>query len=148
MRLRLLVAVVVALVLGALVAPRVLAGTDSSDPAYAQHDLDNISRSSGRHLADLTRPEWHVAMQEATAQSYLAALGVQLADLNNGRIHTGLGQWIPGGSVGDPEAYNTMPSRRVGVFGRTRAQPSGHVWGGEGGGRRPGLRLTHRALPA
>ena len=74
MRLRLLVAVVVALVLGALVAPRVLAGNDYSDPAYAQHDLDNISRSSGRHLADLTRPEWHVAMQEATAQSYLAAL--------------------------------------------------------------------------
>src|SRR5256714_13408086 len=137
MRLRLLVAVVVALVLGALVAPRVLAGTDSSDPAYAQHDLDNISRSSGRHLADLTRPEWHVAMQEATAQSYLAALGIQLADLNNGRIHTGLGQWIPGGSVGDPEAYNAMPSRRGGVLARAGAQLARPARGGGGAGPGP-----------
>src|SRR5437764_14188350 len=113
MRLRLLVAVVVALVLGALVAPRVLAGNDYSDPAYAQHDLDNISRSSGRHLADLTRPEWHQAMQAATAQSYLAALGIQLADIPNDRIHPGVGAWVPGGSVGDPEAHNAIPPRRV-----------------------------------
>src|SRR5207248_3646060 len=80
MRLRVFVAVVVALVLGALAAPSVLAGNDYSDPAYTQHDLDNISRSSGRHLSDLTRPEWHEATQQATAQSYLAALGIQLAD--------------------------------------------------------------------
>src|SRR5205823_11517741 len=41
MRRRLLIAAVVALVLGALAAPAVLAGNDYSDPAYAQHDLDN-----------------------------------------------------------------------------------------------------------
>ena len=68
MRRRLLIASVVALVVGALAAPAVLAGNDYSDPAYAQHDLDNVTRSTGRHLADLTRPEWHEAMQEATAK--------------------------------------------------------------------------------
>src|SRR5437868_15255726 len=103
MRRRLLVVVVAALVLGGIAVPAVLAGNDYSDPAYAQHDLDNVTRSTGRHLADLTRPEWHEAMQQATAQSYPAALGIQLPDLGDGRIHTGLGQWIPGGSGGDAE---------------------------------------------
>jgi hypothetical protein len=148
MRRRLLIASVVALVVGALAAPAVLAGNDYSDPAYAQHDLDNVSRSSGRHLADLTRPEWHEAMQSATAQSYLAALGVQLADLPNGRIHTGLGEWIPGGSVGDPEVYNAMPSRHVEFLARTGAKLSGHVWGSEGSARRPGIVITTGSIQA
>src|SRR3954447_13601211 len=111
MRRRLLIASVVALVLGALAAPAVLAGNDYSDSAYAEHDLDNISRSTGRHTADETRPEWHDATRTATAESYLSALGLQLADIPNGRLHTGLGQWIPGGSVGDPETWNSMPYR-------------------------------------
>jgi hypothetical protein len=148
MRRRLLVAVVVALALGAMAAPSVLAGNDYSDPAYAQHDLDNISRSSERHVADLTRPEWNEAARQATAQSYLAALGIQLADLDNGRIHTGLGQWIPGGSVGDPEAYNAMPSRRVQFLARTGAKLSGHIWGSEGSGRRPGIVITTGSIQA
>jgi hypothetical protein len=148
MRRRLLIASVVALVLGALAAPAVLAGNDYSDPAYAQHDLDNISRSTGRHTSDLTRPEWHQAMQDATAQSYLAALGIQLADISNGRIHTGLGQWIPGGSVGDPEVYNAMPSRRVEFLARTGAKLSGHVWGSEGTTRRPGIVITTGSIQA
>jgi hypothetical protein len=148
MRRRVLIACVLALVVGALAAPKVLAGNDYSDPAYAQHDLDNISRSSGRHLADLTRPEWHEAMQSATAQSYLAALGIQLADIPNGRIHTGLGEWVPGGSVGDPEVYNAMPSRRVEFLARTGAKLSGHVWGDAGTGSRPGIVITTGSIQA
>src|SRR5439155_23577472 len=128
--------------------PSVLAGNDYSDQAYAQHDLDSLTRSSGRHLADLTRPEWHEASGEALAQSYLAALGIQLADINNGRVHTGLGQWIPGGSVGDPEAYNAMPSRRVEFLARTGAKLSGHVWGSEGSGRRPGIVIPTGSIHA
>ncbi|MBV8981191.1 MAG: hypothetical protein JO086_09850 [Acidimicrobiia bacterium] len=148
MRRRLLIASVVALVLGALAAPAVLAASDYSDPAYAQHDLDNVSRSTGRHLADLTRPEWHEAMAQATAQSYLAALGIQLADLGNGRIHTGLGEWVPGGSVGDPEVYNAIPSRRVEFLARTGAKLSGHIWGDEGSSRRPGIVITTGSIQA
>jgi hypothetical protein len=148
MRRRLLIACVLALVVGALAAPRVLAGNDYSDPAYAQHDLDNVTRSTGRWLADLTRPEWHQAMQSATAQSYLAALGIQLADLQNGRIHTGLGQWIPGGSVGDPDVYNAIPSRRVEFLARTGAKLSGHVWGSDGAAVRPGIVITTGSIQA
>ena len=148
MRRRLLIACVVALVVGLVAAPRVLAGSDYSDQAYAQHDLDNMSRSSERHLADLTRPEWHMAAGEATAQSYLAALGIQLADVNNGRIHTGLGQWVPGGSVGDPEVYNAMPSQRVEFLARTGAKLSGHVWGSDGTTRRPGIVITTGSIQA
>ena len=145
---RLLVALLAALVLGGIALPAALAGNDYSDPAYAEHDVDNITRSTGRHLADLSRPEWHQASADATAQSYLAALGIQLSDIGNGRLHTGLGQWIPGGSVGDPEAYNAMPSRRVQFLARTGAKLSGHVWGSEGSGRKPGIVITTGSIQA
>lgn len=148
MRRRLLVVLLAALVLGAVAIPAALAGNDYSDQAYAEHDADNFTRSTGRHLADLTRPEWHVAAGQATAQSYLAALGIQLSDIGNGRIHTGLGQWIPGGSVGDPEVYNAMPSRRVQFLARTGAKLSGHVWGSEQPGARPGIVITTGSIQA
>lgn len=124
---RLIVVCLVVLVSGALAAPSVLAGSGYPDTAYVEHDLDNVSRSTGRWLADLTRPEWHEAMRSATAQAYLASLGIQLSDIGNGRLHTGLGQWIPGGSVGDPETYNGIPSRRVQFLARTGAKLSGHI---------------------
>src|SRR4051812_4178689 len=98
---RLLIVLGLATVLGAVTLPAALAAGDYSDSAYAQHDLDNIPRSAGRHRDDMLSPRWHQAMSQATAESYLAALGIQLSDIGNARIHGGLGQWIPGGSVGD-----------------------------------------------
>lgn len=148
MRRRVLTCLLVALVLGGLAAPSVLAANDYSDQAYAEHDLDNMSRSSGRHMADLTRPEWHDATRTATAESYLAALGLQFADIPNGRLHTGLGQWIPGGSVGDPETWNSLPYRRVQFLSRTGAKLSGHIWGSEGSARRPGIVITTGSIQA
>jgi len=148
MRRRLLGVLLAALVLGGIAVPAALAGNDYSDQAYAEHDADNVTRSTGRHLADLTRPEWHIAAGQATAQSYLAALGIQLSDIGNGRIHTGLGQWIPGGSVGDPEVYNKVPSRRVQFLARTGAKLSGHVWGSEDPGARPGIVITTGSIQA
>ena len=144
---RLLRACVVAGLLAAVAAPHVLAD-DYSDQAYAEHDLDNMSRSSGRHMADLTRPEWHDAARTATAESYLRALGLQFAELPNGRIKPGLGQWIPGGPVGDPEVWNALPSRRVQFLTRTGAKLMGHVWGSEGDQRRPGIVITTGSIQA
>lgn len=134
--------------IGALAAPGVLAANDDSDQAYAEHDRDNMSRSAGRHMADMTRPEWHEAAQTATAESYLRALGLQLSELPNGRIKTGLGQWIPGGAVGDPEVWNAIPSRRVQFLTRTGAKLMGHVWGSEGEGARPGIVITTGSIQA
>ncbi len=139
---RLLLGFLAALVLGGLATPAVLAGTDYSDQAYAEHDFDNVTRSSARHMADLTRPEWHDATRTATAESYLRALGLQFAELPNGQVKTGLGQWIPGGAVGDPEAWNALPSRRVQFLTRTGAKLTGHVWGSEGDATRPGIVIT------
>ncbi|MDQ1375092.1 MAG: hypothetical protein QOJ09_2430 [Actinomycetota bacterium] len=148
MRRRVLLACAVALVVGAMAAPAVLAGNDYSDQAYAEHDRDNVTRSAGRHMADLTRPEWHDATRTATAESYLSALGLQLADIPNGRLHTGLGQWIPGGSVGDPETWNSLPYRRVQFLSRTGAKLSGHIWGSEAPGPRPGIVFTTGSIQA
>ncbi|MEY2568736.1 MAG: hypothetical protein QOE35_3265 [Actinomycetota bacterium] len=148
MRHRVLLACLVALVLGGLAAPAVLAGNDYSDQAYAEHDLDNVTRSTGRHLHDETDPTWHDATRTATAESYLAALGLQFADIPNGRVHTGLGQWIPGGSVGDPKAWNAMPYRRVQFLSRTGAKLSGHIWGSEAPGPRPGIVITTGSIQA
>ena len=145
---RILLGLLVALLLGGLAAPAVIAGNDYSDQAYADHDFDNTSRSSGRHMADLTRPEWHDATRTATAESYLRALGLQFAELPNGRVKTGLGQWIPGGAVGDPEVWNAMPSRRVQFLTRTGAKLTGHVWGSEGEGKRPGIVITTGSIQA
>jgi hypothetical protein len=145
---RVLLACLVALVAGSLLAPAVLAGNDYSDQAYAEHDVDNMSRSAGRHMADLTRPEWHDATRTATAESYLRALGLQFAELPNGRIKTGLGQWIPGGAVGDPEVWNALPSRRVQFLTRTGAKLMGHVWGSEGDEARPGIVITTGSIQA
>ena len=144
---RVLFGLIAALVAGALVVPAVRAD-DYNDPAYAEHDLDNMSRSAGRHMADLTRPEWHEATRTATAESYLRALGLQFAELPNGRVKTGLGQWIPGGAVGDPEAWNALPSRRVQFLTRTGAKLTGHVWGSEDDRRRPGIVITTGSIQA
>jgi hypothetical protein len=144
---RFLLACLGAALIGGVVVPGVLAD-DYSNQAYAEHDADNMSRSAGRHLADLTRPEWHEATRTATAESYLRALGLQFAELPNGRVKTGLGQWIPGGAVGDPEAWNAMPSRRVQFLTRTGAKLVGHIWGSEGSGRRPGIVITTGSIQA
>jgi len=145
---RLLIVLLVAAGLGAATLPAAIAAGDYSDSAYAQHDLDNITRSAGRHRDDMVSPRWHQAMQQATAESYLAALGIQLSDLGNGRIHTGLGQWIPGGSVGDPLTYNGIPSRRVQFLSRTGARLSGHIWGSEGSTPKPGIVITTGSIQA
>jgi hypothetical protein len=145
---RFTIAVFLAALMAVAAIPLARAADDYSDQAYAEHDLDNITRSAGRHMADITRPEWHEATRAATAESYLAALGLQLADLGNGRIHTGLGQWIPGGSVGDPETWNSLPYRRVQFLSRTGAKLSGHVWGSEDEGRRPGIVITTGSIQA
>jgi hypothetical protein len=63
-------------------------------------------------------------------------------------VKTGLGQWIPGGPVGDPEVWNAMPSRRVQFLTRTGAKLMGHVWGSEGDKRRPGIVITTGSIQA
>ena len=71
MRRRLLIASVVALVLGALAAPSVLAGNDYSDQAYTQHDLDTVATE----LNDRPRQTlgWHTPFQEMTKLLVAAA---------------------------------------------------------------------------
>src|SRR3546814_4405927 len=93
------------LVLVALAAPLPGARADDySDPAYLQHDIDNVSRAlaSGRQVASLLDPEYAAAFAPAAAETFLTNLGRQVADAPRGRVYATLGQLLPGGAIGDP----------------------------------------------
>src|SRR3546814_6132322 len=93
------------LVLVALAAPLPGARADDySDPAYLQHDIDNVSRAlaSGRQVASLLDPEHAAAFAPAAAETFLTNLGRQVADAPRGRVYATHGQLLPGGAIGDP----------------------------------------------
>ena len=117
------------LVLTAGVVPLARAD-DYRDAAYLEHDLDNMARAttSGRQLAYLTDPGYGLALAPATAESYLANLGRQVADAPYGRAYLTLGQLLPGGSVGDPTAYHELTPTTVGFLSRTGAKLVGRLW--------------------
>ena len=139
-------ATTVAVVALLLAAPSAHAGepttSDYSDPAYAEYDADNASRSSARQSGQTTDLDYGMAFFDAGWQTWLAAQGNQVADLRDGRLHTGLGQVLPGGAVGDPQAYGTVPTRRIQFLSRTGAKLSGRIWGSEAPGPRPGILIT------
>src|SRR3546814_8295378 len=88
------------LVLVALAAPLPGARADDySDPAYLQHDIDNVSRAlaSGRQVASLLDPEYAAAFAPAAAETFLTNLGRPVADAPRGRVYATLGQLLPGG---------------------------------------------------
>ncbi len=117
---------------------------DYADPAYLQHDVDNVSRStaSGRQLAYLTDPAYGPAFAPAAAESFLTNLGRQVADAPQGRAYLTLGQLLPGGSVGDPRAYHELTPTTVGFLSRTGAKLVGRLWSDGQGGAKPAVVIT------
>lgn len=115
---------------------------DYSDDAYREHDMENMARSSARQRGMAMSPEYIQAFMKTGGHAWWDATGNQLADLNAGRVHAGLGQVLPGGAVGDPEAYDEMTPRRIQFLSRTGAKLSGRIWGSEAPGPRPGIVIT------
>jgi len=133
---------------GAVAAALLLMGSiaaqanDYSDPAWREHDTENMARSSARQRGMATDPEYMTAFMKSGGRTWWDATGNQLADLNAGRLHGGLGQVLPGGAVGDPKAYDDVTPRRVQFLSRTGAKLSGRIWGSEAPGPRPGVVIT------
>ncbi len=143
-------AVVAAASLGVTTAGPALA--DYPDPDYVQHDVDNMARAQGRQTTQATDPEYGEAFVFAGADTFLSDLGQTVNDARAGRVYTGGGRYIPGGSAGDPRYYYDVQSTEVSFVSRTGAKLTGHVWGGtaavrgEGLDRRPGVVITSGSI--
>jgi hypothetical protein len=117
---------------------------DYGDPAYLQHDLDNVRRStvSGRQLAELEDLGYGEALTPLAARTFLTNLGRQVADLPEGRAYLTLGQLLPGGAVGNPRTARALTPTTVAFTSRTGAKLLGRVWLDGRPGPHPGIVIT------
>lgn len=115
---------------------------DYTDPAYIQGDVENMSRSTGRHTQEFLTPEYAQAFPPAAASTWAEAQSHQVEDLPAGRVYGGAGQVVPGGSVGDPRHDREGDRIEVGFVARTGAKLRGHLWIPPGRGRHPGIVIT------
>ena len=95
-----------------------------------------MSRSSGRQLAMATDPEYQLDFASTATESHVENALDQLREAPNGRVYGGLGQLLPGGSVGDPKAYHEVTTTEVNFLFRSGAKLEGHLFApleGDGG---------------
>jgi dienelactone hydrolase len=136
------IAAAVAVAAAALIAPAAVADT-YEDPAYAEFDVDNMSRSLARQVGHLTDPEFHADFAATAVESQLENASDQVREAPNGRVYGGLGQVLPGGSVGDPEAYHEVSTTEVNFLFRSGAKLEGHLFAPlEGSGPAPAVLIT------
>jgi dienelactone hydrolase len=110
---------------------------------YAEFDIENMSRSAQRQVDQLTDPEHHLDLAAAAAESHTENQLDQLRELPNGRLYAGLGQVLPGGSVGDPTAYHEITTTEVNFLFRSGAKLEGHLFAPVGtDGPVPGVVIT------
>jgi hypothetical protein len=120
---------------------------DYSDPQYAYHDQDNMSRSTWRHTHLFTDPGYEAAFVPVAADTWLQSKGMQAEGLRSGRVYTGAGNALVGGSVGDPRTQNLEPdgvvNKQIFFLSRTGAKLTAHVWWNTASrGRAPGVVIT------
>ena len=127
-----------------LLAVSGVAEADSyEDPDYAEFDLDNMSRSSARQSGQLTDPEYHADFGSTALESHAQNLLDQAREAPNGRVYAGLGQLLPGGSVGDPKAYHEVTTTEVNFLFRSGAKLEGHLFAPlDGNGPAPAVVIT------
>src|SRR4051794_21477777 len=121
--------------------------SDYSDAQYRFHDQDNMSRSTWRHAHLFTDPAYEEAFVPVAADTWLQSKGIQAEGGRSGRVYTGAGNALVGGSVGDPRDQNLRPDgvvdQQVFFLARTGAKLTGHVWwNNQISGRAPGIVIT------
>ena len=126
----------------ALAAPDARAAATYSNREYRRHDIDNVSRSSGRQIQYVTDVDYDRAFTPAAAESFLKDLGRQVADAPHGRVYATLGQLLPGGSVGDPTRYHEGSPIPVAFASRTGAKLLGRLWTDGRPGVHPAVVIT------
>jgi len=139
--------ITIAALVAALAAPAVAWAEEEpatyEDPAYAEFDVDNMSRSSGRQIGHGSDPAFHGDFAATALESQVENLSDQLREAPNGRVYGGLGQVLPGGSVGDPKAYHEVSSTEVNFLFRSGAKLEGHVFAPRSGtGPAPAVVIT------
>ncbi len=125
----------------ALLAPPAVAD-DYTDPDYAQHEADNLTRGRGMQLYQLTSPDYHAAFIGASGDSFLNAQAHQVNDARYGRAYVGASQYMSTWGVGNAEDYFDVTPREVAFLSQTGAKLYGHIWGDEQPGPRPGVVIT------
>jgi hypothetical protein len=116
------------------------------DDAYRRHDLDNMARTAGRQQDQATDPAYLQQLASAGAETELANLGTQLAELDQGRLYGGLGQLLPGGAVGRAPELHVLEPIEVHFLSRTGAKLDGRVfWDGEAGPH-PAITITSGSI--
>ena len=140
---RSLLAIIVTIGIVVLTLPRTAEAQGYDDPDYAAFDLDNVSRSSGRQLAELADPEYLADFASTAVESHVENQADQLREAPNGRAYGGLGQLLPGGSVGDPKAYHEVTTTEVNFLFRSGAKLEGHLFAPlDGDGPAPAVVIT------
>ena len=134
--------VAAALTAAALIAPAAIADS-YEDPVYAEFDAENMSRSLGRQAGHATDPEFHGDFASTALESHVENQLDQVREAPNGRVYGGLGQVLPGGSVGDPKAYHEVTTTEVDFLFRSGAKLEGHLFAPlDGTGPAPAVVIT------
>lgn len=134
-RARLVLTAVTAAALGlSLVAGPAARAADYSDADYRAFDLDNVARSGQEQPAMITDPEFNRDFVFTAAESQVENVLDQVREAPNGRVYAGLGQLLPGGSVGDPKAYYDVTTTEVNFLFRSGAKLEGHLFAPTGPG--------------
>jgi pimeloyl-ACP methyl ester carboxylesterase len=144
---------VIARILGACAAAALLFAPlahadDYSNADYLQFDADNIARTTQRQTYHLTTPEYWLASADTFPETWLAGWQRQARDAPEGRAYVTLGSVLPGGNVGDPEAYRDGARTEVEFLDRDGARLVGNVWPCDGGVACPGVVITTGSIQA
>lgn len=121
------------------------APADYEDEAWRTHDIDNATRSLRDQPTQPTDPAYVADFGATALESAIENQLDQLRELPNGRVYGGLGQLLPGGSVGDPQRYHDVTTTEVNFLMRSGAKLEGHLFHPVGAGQpgqQPAVVLT------
>jgi hypothetical protein len=123
--------------------------SDFSDPAYLEHDLENVQRSLGpgsRQLSTALDPAMVETLAVDGTAAWISNLATQVAGVPSGRAYVSLGQLLPGATVGDPATFGAIVPTEVDFASRTGALLHGRVWWDGQPGRHPAIVITSGSI--
>jgi hypothetical protein len=124
------------------------AADDYSNSDYLQHDLDNYSRARGRTIYEANDPEYHKAFASACADVTGRQATRSASEARFGRVYGSVGNPVCWWSTGHAPDYFDVGAREIHFLSRSGAKLSGHIWGAEAPGPRPGVVITTGSIQA
>jgi hypothetical protein len=136
------------LCLTAVAAPSTARADDWSDPDYREHDLDNYTRARGRTISEATDVAYHESFASACLDTTGRSLTTTTSEARFGRVYGAVGNPVCWWSTGHAPDYFDAGAREVRFLSRSGAKLSGHIWGAEAPGPRPGVVITTGSIQA